>query len=263
MNYFLAGRTLSYFLFSRHKWGHGIHSPFIFNLFSEIFENKKVEPVVKSVEIYRESLLDNNNIVRVKDLGSGSLKMGERSRRISDIARYSSTRKKYTRILSALAISADGEPVFELGTSLGIGALTLALSAPGSKITTMEGCPETAAVAREYFRKMGINNIDSRIGDIGAILEETVSEPGSPPRLVFIDANHNEEALTGYFDVIARYAGEDTVIVIDDIHLSGSMEAGWNRIKRDDRARVTIDILQMGLIFFRSGLTKEDHVIRY
>lgn len=263
MNTFLAGRTIVYWLLSRHKKGHGIHSPFIFNLFSEIFKNKKVEPVVKTVGKFRKSLLSNNNIVRVHDLGTGSLKMGDKSRRISDIARYSSTGKKYTKILAALAAEINGKPIIELGTSLGIGTLAFALAAPGSRVITIEGCPLTAGIAKDYFERMGITNIDPRIGDIGLVLEDLIGEAGDSPGLVYIDANHREEPLLRYFDIIARHAGDDTVVAIDDIHLSRSMESGWKRIKEDDRVRVTVDILQMGLVFFRRGLSKENHVIRY
>lgn len=263
MNSFLALRTIEYRLFSRHKRGHGIHSPFLFNLFSEIFENKKVEPVVKSVENCRKKLLGNHSFIEVKELGSGSLKMGERRRRISDIARYSSTRKKYTGLLSALAFAADGKPIIELGTSLGIGTITLALSAPGSKVVTVEGCQVTAGIARDNFKSLGIANIDSRVGEIGLLLDRILAEATGSPGLVFIDANHREEPLVAYFDIIAGYAGDDTVLVIDDIHLTQGMERGWRRIADDERSILSIDLLQMGLIFFRKGLTKEDHVIRY
>lgn len=263
MNTFLARRSLKYWMFSGHRRGHGIHSPFIFNLFSEFFANKSADQVVKTVENFRKSLLNNNNIVSVNDMGSGSLKMGSRSRRISDIARYSSTRMKYSAILAKFARLSGGKDIIEMGTSLGIGTLAMALSAPSSRVITIEGCPETAAVARENFRLMAASNIDIHVGDIGIVLNELESGDGISPGLVFIDGNHSEEPLLQYFDTIARNALDDTVVIVDDIHLSKSMERGWTRIKEDKRVRVTVDILQMGLVFFRKGLSRENHVIRY
>lgn len=262
MNFFLAQRAVSYWLFSRHRKGHGIHSPYIFNLFSEIFENKPDRSVVKTVENSRERFLNRSDSVVVHDLGSGSLKMGEGRRRVSDIARHSSVKRRYVGIISALAGMSDGRAVIELGTSLGLGTMAMALSAPNSKVITIEGCPDTAAIAMDNFSRLGISNIDTRIGDIGLLLEPILKETGSPG-LVFIDANHRFEPLLSYYNTIADHATDGTIVVIDDIHLTPGMEKGWEIIKGNRKTGPTIDIFQMGMVLFREGMRKEDYLIRY
>jgi predicted O-methyltransferase YrrM len=262
MNLFLTLRALKYYLFSRHKNGHGIHSPHIFNLFSDISANKPDPGVVKSINIARHHYLNSNISIEVNDYGAGSLKIDGKQRRLSDIVRYSSTRGKYINLLSNLASRSNGKPIIELGTSLGIGTIAMAMAAPESKIATIEGCENIAKQAVEGFKRMNVTNIESIVGEIDNVLEP-ILRANKAPGLVFIDANHKEEALIRYFDMVTNYIDNETVIVIDDIHLSSSMERGWRRVVKSERVSVTVDLFQMGIVFFRGELTRENFVIRY
>lgn len=227
-----------------------------------MLENKPDPAIVKPVEKARRLFLNNNSYITVLDLGSGSLKMGQQRRRISDIASFSSTRKRYIKLLSGLAGACRGKPILELGTSLGIGTMAMALSAPESMVTTIEACPNISELAGESFSRSGLNNINMLNGPIDDVLLPFLEE-SEAPGLVFIDANHSMEPLLRYFDIIADHADNETVVVIDDIHLSRSMEQGWRGIRMDKRVKVTIDVLQMGLVLFRSEMRAEDFVVRY
>ena len=89
MGMFSALRYLKYLIFSRHRNGHGIHSPFVFNLVSNIFRNKTGPDIVCSIEKIRKRLLADPRSIKVTDLGAGSKKMKTSLRKVSDIARYS------------------------------------------------------------------------------------------------------------------------------------------------------------------------------
>lgn len=265
MNIFLLIRSIKYFLLSGHSGGHGIHSPYLFNFFSDITENKRLSGVVKSVEEARRRLLADRRRITVNDLGSGSLKMEDKTsntRRISEIARYSAIRKKYVGLVGAMASKIDGKPVIELGTSLGLGTMALALSAPKSVVITIEGCINTAAMARYNFMNSGVENVEVRVGDIGDLLPGILNETGAPG-LIYLDANHRKEALLSYFDTISGFIDDDTILIVDDIHLSRGMEEGWKEIVGKENVSVSVDLLQLGILLFRKGLTKQDFVIRY
>ncbi len=66
-----------------------------------------------------------------------------------------------------------------------------------------------------------------------------------------------------YFSLLKEFIGPDSAIIFDDINYSSEMLEAWNEIKSNFQVSVSIDIFQMGLVFFRGGIVKQDYVIRY
>jgi predicted O-methyltransferase YrrM len=262
MDLFTLKHFIRYILFSRHKLGHGIHSPFAFDIVSRIFRNKIDDDIVFNIEKIRRKLIASQEVLEVDDLGAGSKKMKTRTRKVSDIVRYSSVPRKYGILLANLSKEFGRQSVLEFGTSLGISTMYMASGNPATKVITMEGCRTTASFAEESFRESGYNNIRLMQGSLDSILEREKSEMNFPG-LVFIDGDHRKASLLRYFDKVADMSDRNTVVVIDDINSSHEMADAWIEIKTDARVTMTIDIFRMGIVFFRDGLTRYDYMIRY
>ncbi len=89
MIFFSAVKYLKYILLSHHSKGHGIHSPFVFDLVSRVFRNKIDPDIVCCIEKVRKKLISDRRSIIVNDLGSGSELLKTNLRKVSDIARYS------------------------------------------------------------------------------------------------------------------------------------------------------------------------------
>jgi len=123
----------------------------------------------------------------------------------------------------------DNQPVIlELGTSLGISTLALALGAPQSKVISVEGCPVLAAIARDNLRRHGALNAEVICMEFGKALTE-LYEMGVKVALAFVDGNHRGAAMTEYVRKI-RQMGEEMIIVADDIHMNRDMIKAWRSI---------------------------------
>jgi predicted O-methyltransferase YrrM len=253
---------LDYKLFSRHRNGHGIHSPFIFDLISRVFRNKTTDDIVLKIENIRKRCLSSERIIRVVDMGAGSLKMKGDLRKVSDIAKYSAVPEKYGVLLSSLAAEFGKPAVIELGTSLGISTMYLASGCPGSVVFTVDACPETSDLALKNFGGAGFKNIRLLNGSFDSTIPELIDK-SVKPGLVFIDGDHRRESLLSYFNQMAEISDGNTVIVLDDIHQSQEMEDAWNEIKLHKSVTATVDIYRLGLVFFRGGMSRSDYVIRY
>jgi predicted O-methyltransferase YrrM len=252
-------KYLHYLIFSQSRKGHGIHSPFVFHLVSDIFRNKTDRDVVIMIEKIRKKNLSDKRTIPVKDLGAGSATMKSSLRNISDIARHSAVPAKYGKLLMNLAAEFGGEGIVEFGTSLGISALYMAKGCPGTLVYTMEGCLATSKLAVENFSIAGAENIILLTGSFDDLITGLKVEPG----MVFIDGDHRKESVVRYFRKMSELSDGDTVIVIDDIHLSKEMEEAWSEIKRSENVSFTVDIFRMGIVFFRKGINRCDYVIRY
>ncbi|HUS85905.1 MAG TPA: class I SAM-dependent methyltransferase [Bacteroidales bacterium] len=262
MNNFHASRAIEYFLTSGHRRGHRIYSPFIFNTVTGIIQNKTAPEIVNKVEEIRSELKKDKRIIQMSDLGAGSLKGKNYFKGISDIVRYSSVSRKYGSLLSRFASTINGRPIIELGTSLGISTLYLALGAPGSVVHTVEGCKNISEMAGETFQRAGTKNVRQYQGSFDEQLAKMISKI-SGPGLIFIDGDHRKESLLRYFSLLLGNAGKDTIIILDDIHLTPGMERGWREIKNSSEVSVSVDILRMGILFFIEDIAKQDVTIRY
>ena len=118
--------------------------------------------------------------------------------------------------------------ILELGTSLGISTLALALGAPQSKVISVEGCPVLAAIARDNLRRHGALNAEVICMEFGKALTE-LYEMGVKVALAFVDGNHRGAAMTEYVRKI-RQMGEEMIIVADDIHMNRDMIKAWRSI---------------------------------
>jgi predicted O-methyltransferase YrrM len=262
MRLFTIFNYVYYNLFSGHRHGHGIHSPFVFDLVSKVLRNKFAPDIVFSIETIRKKMVSNPDSIVVHDLGSGSRKMKSSLRKVSDIAKTSAISRKYGIFLSRMSGNFSGRLVIELGTSLGISTLYLASSCPGTPVFTIEGCSSTAGIAARNFSESGLTNIRQFTGPFEKVLDDIISMDITPG-LVFIDGDHRKGPLKKYFSKVAAVSDSNTVIIIDDIYSSREMAQGWDEIKNDDRVTLTVDIFRMGVVFFRKGITPGHYVIRY
>jgi predicted O-methyltransferase YrrM len=262
MNFFHASKYIEYLLLYHHRKGHGVHSPFIFDVVSRIFRNKIDTGVVFNVEKIRKELLTDPSVVECKDLGTGSEKNKIKKRKVSDIARYSAVPRKYGLLLSNLAAEFGSPAIMELGTSFGISTMYLASGSDNSTVHTIEGCPGCSAIARQNFKSAGFSNVDLTTGSFDSVLSPLM-QCENKWGMIYIDGNHRKDAVLNYFCELKKITTEDTVIVIDDIYNSREMAEAWYEIRADRNVTATIDIFRMGIVFFRKNITRNHYKIRY
>jgi predicted O-methyltransferase YrrM len=242
--------------------GHGIHSPFVFNIVLKVFRNKTQPDVVLRIESIRKRLIADKGTIMMTDFGTGAEIRKGNIKRVSEIARYSSVPEKYGKLLAGLANEFGNKAMIELGTSFGISTMYLASGNRSAVVYTLEGSDEVSEIAKKNFSEAGLTNIQILTGPFEKTLPELEKERINPG-LVFIDGNHRKKPTIEYFNRMADLSDEKCVIVIDDIYHSPEMGDAWKEIKKDKRISVTIDIFRMGLVFFRRGITRNDYIIRY
>ncbi len=241
---------------------HGIHSPFIYDLVTKCFySNQKIlTQQFNQIHKYQQSLLKNKQTINVTDFGAGSRVFNSNTRRISAIAKNAGISNKRAKLLVKIVQYFNPRNILEIGTSLGIGTACLSIGNPKSKITSLEGCPETAKIAKEQFNKFHLNNIDIKIGDFKSTLPKALYNKKYD--LIYFDGNHQKEATIKYFELCLPSVHNDSVFIFDDIHWSKGMEDAWNYIKDHNKVTVSIDTFQWGIVFFRKEQPKEHFVIR-
>jgi predicted O-methyltransferase YrrM len=253
-------RFIRYYL-SAHN-AKALHSPFICQLYTEVISDKSYYPEFEIVEKRRVELLKNKRLISVFDMGAGSVKQKESFRRVKSIIKKSSSNATKAQLLFRLARYFKPDKILELGTSVGISTMYLALGAPDSQVITIEGCANIASVAESNFRKERILNIQQHIGRFEDLLP-AILEKMQNIDLLFIDGDHRKEKLINNFMECVEYSGNESVFILDDIHWSKSMEEAWKLIVDHPRVKVSADLFYFGLLFFRKELSKESFTLRF
>ena len=252
-------QSKSYIKFIRlSKNRHGVHSPFVYDLVTKCFNDKKIYPEYEILKSHRKALRSDPSMVEMKDFGQGSRVFKGNARKVSAVVKNAGMRKKRQKLLFRIAKYFKSENILELGTSLGLGTVALSLSNEFSAIHTVEGCPNTLLKAQEYFEKFNLHNIQIHQKLFSEFLENT-SEKFD---LIFIDGDHNGERTLGYFHSLLKNVHNDSVIIFDDIYWSRDMTAAWQQIIANENVTVSIDTFQWGLVFFRKEQIKEHFIIR-
>ena len=259
---FRIAKYLKHIFVSVNRKGHGIHSPFVFNLVNRVLRNRPETAIVCSIENVRKRLLRDNRVIDFKDFGAGLGSQGNNPRKVSYIARYSPVPEKYGILLANMAAEFGGQLIVEFGTSLGISTLYLASFCGGTPVISTEGSPAVAEIADNNFKAAGLKNIRLNVGSFDDWIPVLINQ-GIKPGLIFIDGNHRKEPLLEYFKRMAEISGNNTVIIIDDINYSPEMGEAWNEIKRYGKVTLTIDLFRMGIVFFRKGIGCNNYIIRY
>jgi len=260
--WFQIKKAIVYYLCSHHKKGHGIHSPFVFEIITQVFRDRRkyAEYDIAKNIIYQ--LKKNKRVIETPLFGAKSSNK-KQTIKISNVVKKSTIPVKYGQLLFRLVRYFNAQNILELGTCLGVGTAYLALANKKAQVFTIEGSESFLNIARENLLSNNINNVHFILGTFEKQLKESLEKM---PTLdfVFIDGNHTYEATLSYFETLAQYAHHNTILVFDDIYWSPQMTEAWEKIKADSRITLTIDIFRMGIVFFRKEIMVKQHfVIRF
>jgi len=240
---------------------HGVHSPFVYDVITKCFYDKKNYEAYSVLKSFRKRLYDNELVIFVQDFGAGSRIFKSNARQINKVAKTAGITKKRAELLFRLTQYFQPKSILELGTSLGMATSALRKGNPEASITTIEGCKETSDVAKEQFDFFKLNNIRLVNSEFDSALNASEIKD-SKFNFMYLDGNHNKEATLKYFDTLLKNTNNETVMIFDDIHWSKDMTEAWDIIKEHPQVTVTIDTFYWGLVFFRKEQKKEHFSIR-
>ena len=251
--------TLRHFLKAGYYNGHRVHSPNIFNFFKYVIFSKEKFDYTLAENAYI-ALRKNRESVTVTTFGAKGGKT--KDVKISSLAKKSSSKGKYGRLLQRTANFLQPRKILELGTSLGVGTLYLSSGSPDSKIITVEGCTSIHNFARESFAVNNAQNIEAVNSGFDEVLDNLIAE-NQDIDLVYIDGNHTYQATMDYYELFSRRLESGAVLLFDDINWSKGMSKAWREIVKDSKSTVTIETARMGIVFLNPKLTPKHYCTRF
>lgn len=269
----MAWRILQYIkhlFFLRYRKGHGIHSPYLFKFLHEVVFNQPGKEVPEKILQVHQAMRKDRSLIPVEQgaecgaryddgygtgFGAGSKTETTYTRTIRSFVRRSSVSIKYGALLYRIAHWFQPGVMLELGTGLGISAIYLAAGAPECILHTVEGSKGRAGISEQVIKRCALNKVKVYRGAFQEKLEELVHELKG--RFVaFVDGDHRYEPTLEYVRVLVERAGDEAVIVMDDIYWSEGMYLAWKEVISWPEVRVSVDLFYMGILLLRRDLNK-------
>ncbi len=249
------------------KTKHGVHSPFVYDLVTQVLEDKSEYPEYAAVEKLRLSLLNNKLVTEVEDFGAGAANRGNTyERKVSEIAAKAAKPAKWGKLLYRLCRYFQPKYMLELGTSLGISSAYQAAGAASEgqipEFYTLEGSANLVELSQINLKDLGLSWVKPVQGNFDETLQPLVDSLNQVD-YAFIDGNHRKEPTLRYFEQLLPKCHDQTLLIFDDIYWSKDMSEAWEEIKAHPRVTVSVDLFYLGLVFLRPDQAEEHFVIRF
>jgi len=249
-------RTISrikYLKKARHRHGHGIHSPFLFYLITEVIENNEKLPQFKSFKQLKKKVLD-----LIDDPSDSSVK------KIYDQfdIRYTKSKKlckkielpeKYQQIVFHLIREFKPSLIIHYGPTLGVNPAILATANLDGLVYQVNNDPPCKLISKKLLNDSGIPNIQF-------IPENSV--PNINSEFVLLNCFNNPDFSQSMIQNYINQHSNDGVLIIRGIHESNEMESMWQNTIAHQNIRVSLDLFEIGILLFRKGLQKENFILK-
>jgi len=239
------------------KGRHGTHSPFVYRLIEQCLL-PAAQSKDQSIEQCRNQLRKQNQVIQVLDFKSGKLS----PKKLSEIARNSLSRGKFSSFLSLFLKYLNAENVLETGTSLGLNAMYLAKPTNINEVITLEGNKEIAAVAKNtiegFEQRAKIKITEGTLEDNFQQLLDNHSFD-----VIFLDADHRSGTIEELYTMIRAKQKKIKAIVIHDIYWSQDMKKCWDRLRVKHEIPITIDLFEAGILIFHIETPKQHFVLKF
>lgn len=138
----------------------------------------------------------------------------------NETIRFWSVGRKTAEVLESLVALRRAKTVLEIGTSAGYSTLFLAngVRKQHGQVYTIESLPQKVAIAKENFKKAGLNNITLIAGDALSVLS---GWRHGKVDFVFLDADKERYGM--YLQYLLPIMNKDALIVADNINDYGHL----------------------------------------
>ena len=242
-------KWIAYLFKARHRNGHGIHSPFLFRLITEVIENKgnfSAWPMLAAAEENVRNTLrmvDTVTFQKLYETGKGS--------DCNVIKKLHLLPGKFDRLIFRLVNEFQPRSLSFYGSTFGVTLMAMALADRRIRLVAQVENDHYRSFCRRLTEVYDVENIDlTGVGNVAASDFVVVQNPLDPD---------------GCIRVLAQIVAQpyDGVIVLCGIHASAEMEAVWKKYQKEQQVRISLDLFEIGIFICKKGLQKEDFVLRF
>ena len=219
------------------RGGHGVHSPFVFDLLTTVIEEKNDYYCYENLSLVRAQLRQDSSKIKYKG----------REYAVKDYLKKLCFSESEDKLLFRLANRFKPRVICMTGSDLGLAPLYLAAYSKSASCIAIEPEADIAAVARKFTDKY------STSVDIQSSGKLDIQNNYSIDLFVF-----GKSSSTAFNEVI-RYMSDESIVVVSGINASRESSIIWKKICAHPKVTVTLDLYNLGIVFFNPKLHRKTY----
>ena len=116
------------------------------------------------------------------------------------------------------------------------------------------------SAASSLYLKAGKEGADYTVA---SDLSELFLESGTSVDFLYLHDYRRSDFVEEVLRICVARTAETSVFVIEGIHYTSQMRAVWKRIRQHEKAGITFDLYDLGIIFFDKTKIKQDYIVNF
>lgn len=212
----------------RYRRGYGVHSPFAFGLITDVVYERHPFYAYEELKRVRRQLPRRSKVYP----------------------------ERVDKLLFRLANRFSPQRVVEVGTGAGLSLRYLSAACWGAQCVSLSGDDVSEAVSEV------VGSCKNATVVTGALMEAFRRELAIGPGIGLLHIAHTSD-YARVFEEFLPHAGEKTLVIVEGIYETKAKREWWERVVADERAGVTFDLYELGLVFFDHQKNKQHYVVNF
>lgn len=220
-----------------------VHSPFVFDFVENILEDDRQYYFFKTIEQYRR-LLNADKQKLATPIGA----------QINTLAKEKGVSKRTGQLLFRIINHYKPSKALLVGVFPGIAALYQSTPSYKMVVDGIEPKKQVAKKLKYYFEEIGVPNIEMQYGALDPSISN-YTEKNTLLSYIYIKDLPTRHSLEN----ILKRCSPDSCLVIEKPYQNSTRLNNWNWLKDNAKTTLTIDIYDLGLVFFRKEQKEKAH----
>lgn len=218
--------------------GHGVHSPFAYNLITKVIEEGSPYYCFPELNRARKELIKMFDSVFSK--------------------KYIISQRR-GELFFRLANYVKSHHFLLVGSSIGTAALYLTAYSKETHCVSLEEVESQASSWIPMIQAKARTPIDFRIGDYSSTLPSALQE-FEKLDFILINPHDKKKPVDWMMKEFRSKIYSQTVMVVEGIHRTAALKSFWRICCEDPDVSVTIDLDSFGIVFFDQKLHKQNYI---